>query len=83
MNTELYDRFANTRELFAGVKFVVRFVHTVGFYGGKSRENPPFRLNFLKISICIPFKVVYHHLLPLLVKIILYTKTPPEWVVVF
>jgi hypothetical protein len=43
--------------------------HTVGFYGGKSHENHFFRLYFLKISFCNLFKVVYHRLIPHLVKI--------------
>jgi hypothetical protein len=49
--------------------FIYAFIHTVGFYGGKSRENHLFRLYFLKISFCNLFKVVYHHLIPHLVKI--------------
>jgi hypothetical protein len=43
--------------------------HTVGFYGGKSRENHLFRLYFPKISFCNLFKVVYHRLIPHLIKI--------------
>ena len=39
-------------------------------YGNdKSRENHLFRLYFLKISFCNLFKVVYHRLIPHLVKI--------------
>jgi hypothetical protein len=45
------------------------YTYTVGFYGGKSRENHLFRLYFLKISFCNLFKVVYHRLIPHLVKI--------------
>ena len=49
------------------IKFIIQY--TIGFYGGKSRENHLFRLYFLKISFCNLFKVVYHRLIPHLVKI--------------
>jgi hypothetical protein len=59
--------FTRNRNLF---KKNIEFpLYTVGFYGGKSRENHLFRLYFLKISFCNLQKVVYHRLIPHLVKI--------------